>query len=676
VLFLPFASQAWPSGLLSIDIDLVDHSSADDATLSALGNLAPQRVALLLRVSDAATPGLNASVEARATALQSQFACSLLAQLLPSALPQVCALEASKKPSSVTAGFETGAVFAADVVARDGSVAADAFNAQDSISYLPFSFERAATASDAGTLAWGGGLVPRNSGWRRSVTAVTDEFPFAAASSLGSEAHTQQRSFRTFFGRLEGTAGLLGEALQKQRAAYIGEQEWTTVSLHASITPAPGQKAVRVAIAETAVTKGPASFKDSAALAALGSRCKWSGATAEGPALHARFAASLSSWCTAPAEKQSAGLIAEWLRPGSTHRPVAWSSRVCRTVRNTGLHRELEYKVQLTATVDAQTLARFKAASGAQSGSAAQPSTASNCHLLLVQRVERSMYLDLDEVRERARGDPLDLDGASANDLERRKAFLPGPALRAFSKFIDVERPASVSTEHVVLLALPIQGSEDAVATGRFGRAIASVAAAGTSVTVDASFHELVHARYQSPGCHKDNALGPSASSESPALAHYADGSFRFPAPRATTGASNASSGSLFLAQAAGCYKLAHLPLPTVHVQCAAPSDGTQSSGSASLSALQAATTASAPASEAAATWVQVPVRNSAVLGAKRCDGACVAPLSAVPVGNADDFAVVGTATALAALSAAALLVALAALTTSRRRMGTKAHSN
>jgi len=167
-----------------------------------------------------------------------------------------------------------------------------------------------------------------------------------------------------------------------------------------------------------------------------------------------------------------------------------------------------------------------------------------------------------------------------------------GPRLRAFAKFVDVERPASASTQHVVAFAATVLDPEAAAAAAASeGSEAPHPAAAGLRALVhgsvnvtrgpDGSLHvrgvmrQLLHLRYQNAGCREGRGGGGTR-----------DGTFPWEAPQ--------GGGWLLLAQqqqqqqglhqadpllparpyVSGCCATAHLQQPTIHLRCSTTARG------------------------------------------------------------------------------------------------------
>lgn len=670
--------QDWPAGALALDIDLVDTEHPLSVGGSALSRLPAERTALLVQVSAAAEAGTNATAESRPTASQMAAACDVLQQLLPSVRLSACIASSSNMSLS---GFAQGATFAADVVARDGSISTAAFEPEAVSTYLPYSTPARDSFQVSHGVTWGAGFAPLRPGQRRAVTAVISDLPNCGPAGL-------------FFQPSASGSGPVA-AFMAQRAAEllptVGGQ-WRSHSLHVTIAPAREAGSVTVAVAEVA-TGSKLQSDNSACI-----RSNITTGSGSASAFKGAFYAALDRVCrqhidaTEPGTAAPVSLVDSWLRAGNTP-AVRWSARVCRELNNTGLHRELEYQVSATAEFDVSAL---PAGAAGEAQSAFAPSAASSCHLLLVQRLERSTYFDLDEVRERQRGDPLDVSGMTADAAALAKQLAAGPRLRAFSKFIDVERPTSASTEHVVLLAVPVQDKQRAQLGSRFGGATVSIQQVGGAgsryrAVVEATLRELVHARYQSPGCAEGNATttsttttggsvaarAPAASSAAgcrtwrDALNHFGqlhdDGTIYISAdaPQQLFGAAATAAHAQQQAvlrtrpYTSGCYAMAHLPMPTVHLQCVPRVAAAQAVNSDPLAMLGAALASSgAPVG----SWMPAEMLTAAVPGVPGYDATCTPPLAPVPVGDVVHARTVGLLTAAAAMTGAAMLCLLAGI--------------
>lgn len=556
----------------------------------------------------------------------------------------------------------------------------------------------------------------------------------------------------------------------------------------------------------------------------------------------------------------AAAALASGMAPGLAAAGSGWTTSLHRRMTGTGLHRDLAYAVEArtaipTAALPPGFVEAFLArgsGSGSSSSSASSSSASASeaswsthtltsflprCRLALLQRLEASSYLDLDEVREQQRnaapllstygaaeaaagagaGGAAGSDSGSSSGLDEKRvasssattsASTIGLDIRAFARYIDVERPTSLSTQHTVALAVPLRerpasssssssfgsssvdaGSSDSIdasiASDRSG-AYAEVrlqpapgspidASTGVPAALSLSLHArigtLFHVRYQSTGCSSAAAAAAAAANESsaavgPAAAAAAagsrgawvdvmsaaygaqlhgDGSVALRAPRQAKSAAGAAadteehhgsaadSDGLWARLAGlksrlasfagmgpsvggedeeqstgtgpselplslgvqwpyvdGCYAMAHLPLPTLHVQCdeeapsledaaaaaaasSAPGNAPSGLPSAALAAvLRAAQGSAGAAGGAVDSWAALPLTgsgSSALPFHVGFDAARTPLLAPVPVGNRDHFRWVSPATASIALGGAALVL-LAAVLAKREDIG------
>ena len=294
-------------------------------------------------------------------------------------------------------------------------------------------------------------------------------------------------------------------------------------------------------------------------------------------------------------------------------------ARVERRVLDTGLHREVVYKA--TATIP-----DLHSAPG------------HTCFAAIQQRLERTAYVDLDELREVQR--------------------VGGPDFASHTHYIDVERPASASTQHEVFWIFPLpvvrhgtpnwteaaeawaasqwlplsvadhHAPSDYAVTAASPWAVqaarqmlnSSLTATQSGMRVDAQLRFPIHVRYQSAGC----AAGDAGD---------ASGLFRVPTPR-----EDATVLPLF----GSCYAGVHLPMPTVHIQCG---DSPWQALATHSSAWPPASTRGLPAGFPSPAHPQQP-------------GTSIPPLVPVPVGIAWQLNVVSTLTAALTLCGAALVAA------------------
>jgi hypothetical protein len=510
-------------------------------------------------------------------------------------------------------------------------------------------------------------------------------------------------------------------------------------------------------VVETGVVEGP-----EAATVVAEAFGRQPAAASVGGSADSVIAAAFRGRLLAPSSSSGAGAATDGRHPQQPSFPGAdaprWRAEVARHLDSTGLHRNLTY------TIDAQTdipaaalppafLAALRATrSGAGDAAPALAAFAPRCRLALAQRVEATGYFDLDEVRDsQRRSNPAVLGGGASEGGSsgsgtsgggRGAGARPAAAaaggsasstaqrslqLRGFARYIDVERPTSASSQHVVVLTTPIRESAvpDPSASYAYVEATelprtTTDAPGGVRLRVRAGFSALYHMRYQATGC---------GGTEAEAEGHAGDGAARA-GSQADAGAGHAaawlesmsavyghalgSDGSVFLQANAsgipvppsvaaaiaasrrfgvqwpyveGCYALAHLPLPTVHLQCDEDAAGllellptrTEAMEAAGpmpagvLSAALATTLreeagAGAPAGQprerlAVEAWTSVPLvaHASSALPFHRGFSAQHFPvLAPVPVGDKDHVKFVSPVTTLAAVGCAMLLTAAA----------------
>jgi hypothetical protein len=484
-----------------------------------------------------------------------------------------------------------------------------------------------------------------------------------------------------------------------------------------------------------------------------------------------------------------------------------WTASVSRTLQHTGLHRDLTYSLRLTSDIiinrgssagaDVAAQEVSKAVAGALSSSSSS-SFLPRCRLAMVQRIEATTYFDLDEVRESIRrSDPLLKSAAAAVDgqqtttsttLEKIKKTVEEAAtkaanhaaaaqganvvpaarlqeqvimgraqerslaMRGFSRYIDVERPTSASTQHIVVLSVPIREGKRYIDPSKSQAFVsAEVVSNGASATtirliVEANVTAIFHARYQAVGCsgsglgsdsllpswastmgsvfgvpmngdgsvflRKVNELRRVASGKSAVVTEQEQEEGEGETPTAHeriwkrvksflpgAGSSKTASPAAALPPTAeevaeakatlarieefgvqwpyvgGCYALAHLPVPSLHLQC---DDDTPSLGAATalgsdkgeLSALIAASLVADAGDNDEAdhhSWTSVPLVYA--VGGAYNEGSSALPyhqgfnasktpvLAPVPVGHKEHAKWVSPLTAAASLGCAFLLV-------------------
>lgn len=747
--------QAWPQSLLSIDVDLVDTNSSYLSFVPAYYGAAAQRVSL---VSSTFASGRPSDDEVAG-------ACEIIATNLPW-LPV--------KPCNSRTAFDIhvgrGAGVAPDAIFRDGRVGGTAYeHAATSAHSQSTAAADLASAFSSGSLIWGAGVAKPAAGSLVSVFSESSDLP-------SCRVPLHQGAPGLFFprtidengnGASAGFEGPVASTVAIRRAAWqengFSRDWWQPLGLHVTIARGSRNGSLLISFAETAVrldvglmvpdvgmvasdgmgtARRGSLIKRSTLYLEMEGRCEhfvYGGLMQPDREPASSFGKGIVRTCEAYNKGARGGpggvkAVQEWLRPTSTipaaapvagaespkarQQAVDWTARVCRSVAGTGLHRDLEYTVTVSGTIAKDALASLSSTtttqpSVASSAAAAQPSTRSACHLAIAQTIPSSLYFDLDETRDQQRGSHLG-------------PIVGGATLRSFARFIDVEKPTSVSTQHVVLLAHPIRSpAGEAMVTAQLAARDRSPAtgpnhdgsghpypssfppyshygganvtttpsADGHSVdiTIVATIKQLLHARYQAPGCTKVNRTEAAAADEVVAGCQTwrdvgwggvlgerlnSDGSF-FLGPADVRNSSSSSSSSSAASPEVdpiesirpfvpGCYAMAHLPLPTVHLQCAAAPPATEALSTDDGMAILAA------AVDSSSGWVQVPVVNTAVPGLAGFDSslACVAPLAPVPVGYAEHYSAVSLTTAVSTISGALILVVVAWYARNRAGVG------
>jgi len=512
----------------------------------------------------------------------------------------------------------------------------------------------------------------------------------------------------------------------------------------------PPLVALRVMVVETGVVEGP-----EAATVVVEAFGRQPAAASVGGSADSVIAAAFRGRLLAPSSSTGGAVASTGAQQPSFPGADAprWRAEVSRRLDSTGLHRNLTY------TIDAQTdipaaalppafLAALRATrSGAGDAAPALAAFAPRCRVAVAQRVEATGYFDLDEVRDCQRRSNPALLGAGATEgsssgsgraagARSASAAAGGSAsstaqrslqLRGFARYIDVERPTSASSQHVVVLSTPIRESAvpDPSASYAYVEATelprtTTDAPGGVRLRVHAGFSALYHMRYQATGCGGTEAeaetevAAATAQASAQADAGVGPAAAWLESMSAVYGHALGSDGSVFLQANAsgipvspsvaaaiaasrrfgvqwpyveGCYALAHLPLPTVHLQCDEDASGllellptrTEAMEAAGpmpagvLSAALATTLreeagSAAPAGQprerlAVEAWTSVPLltQASSALPFYRGFSAQHFPvLAPVPVGDKDHVKFVSPVTTLAAVGCAMLLTAAA----------------
>lgn len=671
ILALP---QAWPDGVVAIDLDIVAHnlSRGEPGTWEAprgYFGIPTLRIALTLSVPDNVTFGSTAGVAARPSDAQALSSCAVLSAALPWLRLRPCNSDA-RSGGRLDPDLRSVALQPLSTVLRDGGLGPDVFDAVASMNYHPFSTvpHNVATLlpTTASPLAWGAGIAAAPATEHRRVTVAT-----VALETPQCSAPVHAGGSGLFFGTSppSGASGALGSGMRARGAALLGSRHqpaWEPRGLHVTLTRASSgtPHTLIVAAAETALLRaGFAEINtrahpepslgfarsrvlevaqrapDGCTIHAVADASNREGA--ESGTMTSYMRAALGACTTARAMRAHAAAagLDLWLQPPHATVAAGWRARVCRSVANTGLHRDLEYRVSVASPMLARGV------------------DVSKCTLVLSQRLESSMYMDLDEVRDQERGTGAYPPGAA------------GARLRAFAKFIDVEKPTSASTQHLVLLAhdatVRVEGSEEAALAAlsgyRYGGVAATSSSEGSMVAFAGVFRELVHVRYQSPGCQHvpgeaaSDVLSDTAGASRSHCATWpqlmstyfgrvnADGTVYIQAghqPHSSAPGSSGKAGGL-IPPTSGCYGLAHLPLPSVHVSCSGLAGG---------------------------AFIHVPVVNTALPTAAGYDADCTPPLVPVPVGYAEHFQLIRTVTAATTIAGSLLVVIVAWGASSRGR--------
>ena len=280
------------------------------------------------------------------------------------------------------------------------------------------------------------------------------------------------------------------------------------------------------------------------------------------------------------------------------------AATVCRSVVGTGLHRELTFDVsvsmQLPPPPPSPSLEGSTSQGTAESAYATAPAA---CVLALVMQLESTTYIDLDEAREHSR------HGGAA-------------PWTSYTRFIDVEKPAGASRQHVVLLSLPLSEEEASsdpcgdresqqcpipspsppptpAGVGGGGLDVAIVRRSAdldgsSTLSVHALLRQTLHMRYQSPGCsHGSDFFGTHEAGGTRFSSWDSDdAAYYFEAPNflqrviSLTSELHGYGSAPFVS---GCYAPVHLPQPRVFLSCSPHGVQDNASSTPALAALQRA---------------------------------------------------------------------------------------
>jgi hypothetical protein len=633
------AVAAWPQGSGAHSPSAV---AAADGVVQ-LWNLVPgwrdgwRRAAVTLAVpADTPVGSFSAASATRPTQAELEAAAIVASALLGDG----AVLPAGNR-SAVTAGhaldtldLARAAIHAPAALSRTGQLSQLAWHDNDTAVYSPLSTrEQVASAGAQWPLVrWGMGhasLTDLASGSQRLLTASVQVAAGSGGATTAAPPAGAAGPLMAALRRRGGAVFTLRRHASWQRASGSDVHAATAAEVHVFLASRPERSGAQAA-EEWSIAEELRRWAGDLHLEACGAASPLWGTPSSEQADRAPFVKhALAALSATRARIPAIALLAD---------PVALAARgrIDRTITGTGLHRSLVDEVAV----------------------AVQPGQ--RCVVTLVQRLDATTYYDLDEVRKAER------EG--------------GARLRAFAKFIDVERPTSASTQHLVLLRAPLNGSLD--------RGVAS-----------AQLPALLHVRYQAVGCGDAppdrRALHPGSHTPWPTVvaerlgvAVHPDGSFRWDAAAREGGGGGVPVAdvtpslppSFVWPRFSGCYALAFLPPPTVYVRCTGEGEASGwlplTSGLSDDDARpQAAAGHSPEASRAAADSPGGSGRDSLVwqhLGR----GRLLTLMSPVPVGERSHGGHVAALTAAAALGGASAVLLAAWFSLARSAVaarGTKA---
>jgi len=657
---------AWPSqDVLSIDLDLV--FNAQSSAAPALGVMAPARASVVLSSTDWAAPQQVAPPAQTTDRSMLKSAAALLQHLVPSLGSDGGPYFATE---SLLRELLTPAVLHSSSQLRGGRVAlhppqavavhgpkllhnATVLEVDSSEAWrvLP---HRGSSAPDIGALVWGGGMVPVPAN-AAVLTATLDHTVDVPLSGIvGSTPQWGQ----LFSAPAADSAAL--SPLSLHISAVKGSNNTIIVRVTHMYEPIVQPKdatepasvflgnrgavpqAVAAAVSQAAGTAGGATL--AAPVATFGTARAQAAAVHSGAFVVLCSSAPLpSSGCVGTGFTPAGSAAAPLPAPVSAHAgQVAGAAKLKRAVTGPGLHREALY------TVDAEISAASVMKGGGGGGGG------SHCLLAMHQRLERTTYVDLDELREISR--------------------VGGPNFVSYTHYIDVERPTSASWQHEVVMTHPLpvlssgnpggeaqhwtapsagalaaawlgsaapQGSVDAFtpigaspwasASARsMMRSSISKAARENTWRLQAEIRMPFHVRYQSVGC-----------AESAEVAQQGAELFVTPSPR---------NESTVLPLVQGCYGGVHLPLPTLHISC---------DGGKQWNPLRTQNTAWPAPGWCPGGGGEFEPFEGQLPGAAVTDASCelTPPLRPVPVGVTSHFSVVSSVTALCTLGVSLVLI-------------------
>lgn len=639
-------SLLWPPHAVTIDVDIVAGGRAGEPDRASVS------VSYLLPAEGVDVDSGQSAVEAsRQRPGDTARVCALLLALLPWLQLGPC----SPHRATGLNLYEAGPLDPS-AVSREGALLAGAFVGEEEeggARHLPFelpALQPGQGHAARSALDWGAGLVALASSSNRSVLHAVhsvsgDTVPQGSPLSRvqgGGDTPTPLLpglffAGHTSRGNFSGpVAALLRERWNAWTAAGLsaggagGEGgAWVSTRLHLTLARSPHARTVALAVAEAAELLAPALVVPEAGSllqtggvlhsdvflggGLLGVACERHSLEGGGRrsgeplGLGSTYVAAVRQACeehaAAEGQRKPTDAVAAWLGAAlgrlSGEPPPAtpvWAGQVCTDFTGRGFHHDVEYTVTASALLPPSSSSRL------------HPS----CRVALHLHLPAGVYVDLDEVRTAVRD-------ASAEDRARggeRTGRAP-LSFRSFCRFIDVERPAYRSTQHVVLLrhdaAVRSGGAHgdghNNLSALRHGGAVATVVrgggGGGDTLHLSARFRTALHKRYPAPGCASggEEAL-PASSLSTHATACtkewgatvYRDGSVWVPAlpggwrAAARTAWARVTGWGSSPGQAGGgetqdvpslddacsdarpffpgCYVLVHAPRPTVHVEC------------------------------------------------------------------------------------------------------------
>ena len=344
-------------------------------------------------------------------------------------------------------------------------------------------------------------------------------------------------------------------------------------------------------------------------------------------------------------------------------------TRVCRTVEGTGFHRTLAVSAEGSWIVPPATATPRPSGMGASAYGLDIPlQPPPRCTLAVVLTVDSTTYMDLDELR----AGPF----ATRHQVQRGSSPL---LLRAFSRFIDVERPLRDSLQHKLIFGIPVQLGRHTVSSTAVGHEkfdvsdsllpagwIAELSVTDDSdrsgmggplaekLTLQATLRLPLHTRYQAPGCGV-----PSSAAGGSMWLNASAGAATLLGPSAANARDHGTAPYI-----SGCYAEVSSPVPQLYLRCSGINGGRGDTADVLRGVLRIGGHVERSAESAASVdtgWVALLQTSNGGTAREATDSRCMPRPAVMPVGDVRHASAVTAATSAIAI-AGALAVIFAAV--------------